>query len=178
MYRSIFHDMWYMSIYNLDAVSCLCFSLSPQWPMNVTSWRSWRRTTTTRIYLRGTRRGAGTWLWKRTANPNWVRGLTSDRRPSSFCPGSWVSRRSEDAPPPPPPLNTQPYLDPQNGCGAAAGWILLKYTCVTILVHELGQNETWRSVVKKKSVKTKKELWCMIIRARTSYCFVQILVLS
>lgn len=89
---------------NLNPTTC-CVSVSPRWRMNATSWRSWRRITTTRIDLRNIRRRTGTLLWKRMGNPNWVQGLTLDRRPSSFCLDSWMSEGA------------------QLTCEAAAGWV-------------------------------------------------------
>lgn len=80
--------------------------LSPPWRTNVTSWRSWRRTTTTPTCPANTRTGGGTWPWKRTAKPSWAPGLTADRRPSSFCPVSCRAAASENARPRTRPAST------------------------------------------------------------------------
>lgn len=63
---------------------CLCLCLRGEQQMNVISWRTWSRITTTR-----TDPGSiptGTWLWREQASINRVRRPARARRPSCFCP--------------------------------------------------------------------------------------------
>lgn len=87
-------------------------------------------------------------------------------------------------PPPPPPLNTQRYLDPHHGCEAAAGWILFKIHLFPHFSSWTGpegdmkkwcENGWWE---KKNLSRPKRSSGAWLLGARTSYCCVQILVLT